>query len=81
MLVFTFAEKDLLNSPLYSGDIRYTLSTTTGFWGRKATTLASPGVFSSRALGVINWRKERFKIGEVHRKWSDLKHRTGLFSR
>lgn len=89
MVIFTFTKKDLLNSPLLpshhlnSSGISYTLSTTTGLLGRNVTTLASSGGFSMHTLlsGAINWRKRRFEIGGVQRKWSILKCRTGLFSR
>lgn len=89
MLTFTFTKKDLLNTALLpshhlnSSGISYTLSTTTGLFGRKITTLASSGGLSTYTVlgGAINWRKRRFEIGGVQRKWSSLKRRTGLFSR
>ncbi|KAF9460193.1 hypothetical protein BDZ94DRAFT_944392 [Collybia nuda] len=88
MLVFTFTETDLLNTPLLpshhsnAGRISYTLRTKKGILGRKITTLSASGGHSTHTLlgGAINWRKKRFEIGGVRRKCSGLKHRTGLFS-
>lgn len=72
----TFVEKKLLESPVIAdGTVHYTTSTTTGFRGRKITTITA----ASGLVGMINWREKTFVINGVQRKWDDLKrHSAGI---
>ncbi|KAJ7129910.1 hypothetical protein C8R43DRAFT_1026191 [Mycena crocata] len=76
----TFTDKNILQAALVSADgaVHYTTSTTSGFLGRKVTTIMG----TSGVVGVINWREDLFIINGVQRKWDDLKTRSnGILSR
>lgn len=78
-LALTFVDQNLLDSPLVGGEgaVHYTTSTTSGFRGRKVTTIMA----ASGLVGVINWREKKFVINGVQREWDDLKSRSGgIFS-
>ncbi|KAJ7144155.1 hypothetical protein C8R44DRAFT_759544 [Mycena epipterygia] len=78
-IAFTFADQNLLDSPLVGaeGTVHYSTSTTSGFRGRKLTTLMA----ASGLIGVIDWRKKIFVIDGVQRGWDTLKSRSGgIFS-
>jgi hypothetical protein len=72
---FTFANKDILKSALVSSDgaEHYTTSTTSGFRGRKVTTVSA----ASGLVGSIDWRGKLFSINGMQRKWDELKSRPG----
>ncbi|KAJ7131890.1 hypothetical protein C8R43DRAFT_1024132 [Mycena crocata] len=75
----TFVDKKLLKTPIVGpeGAVHYTTSTTSGFRGRKVTTIMA----ASGLVGVINWREKMFIINGVQREWDDLKSRSGgIFS-
>ncbi|KAJ7144161.1 hypothetical protein C8R44DRAFT_759549, partial [Mycena epipterygia] len=78
-IALTFADKNLLDSPLVGaeGTVHYSTSTTSGFRGRKLTTVMA----ASGLAGVIDWRKKIFVIDGVQRGWDTLKSRSGgIFS-
>lgn len=78
-IALTFVDKQLLRTALVGaeGAVHYTTSTTSGFLGRKVTTINA----ASGLVGVINWREKTFNINGVQREWDDLKSRTGgIFS-
>ncbi|GLB38118.1 hypothetical protein LshimejAT787_0411690 [Lyophyllum shimeji] len=90
MATFTFSSKDILNSELHCAaagrpPVSYTIHTTTGFLGRKTTSLVLFAGSTSRyqgATAAIHWKKHTFEIGGVSRDWADLKqHAGGIFSR
>ncbi|KAJ7060927.1 hypothetical protein C8F01DRAFT_177465 [Mycena amicta] len=77
-IAYTFRGQDLLNTNIVGPDniVYYTTQTTSGFRGRKVTTIQG-----MNASGVIDWRAEHFILNGVERKWDDLKHRSGgIFS-
>ncbi|KAJ7144124.1 hypothetical protein C8R44DRAFT_973794 [Mycena epipterygia] len=78
-IALTFVDQKLLDSPLVGaeGAVYYTTSTTSGFRGRKVTTIMA----TSGLVGVINWREKMFIINGVQHDWDDLKSRSGgIFS-
>ncbi|KAJ7205694.1 hypothetical protein B0H12DRAFT_1160153 [Mycena haematopus] len=77
-IAFTFADKTLLDTNVIApgGTVQYAITTTNGFFGRKATTI----VAASGVPGLIDWRKKAFVINGVQKKWNDLKSRGGVFS-
>lgn len=78
-IALTFIDKDLLKSTLVGaeGAVQYTTSTTSGFRGRKVTTITA----ASGLVGTINWRAKTFDINGVERGWHDLKSKSGgIFS-
>ncbi|RDB20789.1 hypothetical protein Hypma_012149 [Hypsizygus marmoreus] len=88
MSKYLFGDADLLNSTLLPAHpyywVSYSTSTTSGFLGRKVTTLTPSASFNAYAtLGAaINWREETFEVGGRMKKWEDLTHKTGgMFSR
>ncbi|KAJ6462142.1 hypothetical protein C8R45DRAFT_1178591 [Mycena sanguinolenta] len=75
----TFADKKLLDTAIIAPDrgVHYTTTTTSGFRGRKITTIAA----ASGLVGFINWREKLFVINGVQKQWSHIKsHTGGLFS-
>ncbi|KAJ6545483.1 hypothetical protein B0H19DRAFT_999202 [Mycena capillaripes] len=75
----TFVDKKLLDTAVVGpeGAVCYTTTTTSGFRGRKITTITA----ASGLLGFINWREKVFVINGVQREWDDLKERSGgIFS-
>ncbi|KAJ7144123.1 hypothetical protein C8R44DRAFT_846097 [Mycena epipterygia] len=78
-IALTFVDQNLLDSPVVGaeGAVYYTTSTTSGFRGRKVTTIMA----ASGLVGVINWREKKFIINGVQRDWDDLESRSGgIFS-
>ncbi|KAK7017812.1 hypothetical protein R3P38DRAFT_3560437 [Favolaschia claudopus] len=77
-LTLTFVDKKLLQTTLIDPDnaIHYTLTTTSGFRGKKITTITA----ASGLVGSIDWREKTFTINGVEKKWDDLKTRSaGVF--
>ncbi|KAF7351986.1 hypothetical protein MVEN_01160800 [Mycena venus] len=75
----TFTDQKLLESAVVDaeGTVQYTTTTTSGFRGRKITTIMA----ASGPVGVMNWRQKTFTINGVHREWEYLKSRSGgIFS-
>ncbi|KAF8198823.1 hypothetical protein K438DRAFT_1966790 [Mycena galopus ATCC 62051] len=75
----TFTDKNFLETAVVGpeGAVHYTTTTTSGFLGRKVTTISS----ASGLGGCINWRDEAFAINGVVREWDSIKtHLGGLFS-
>ncbi|KAJ6471095.1 hypothetical protein C8R47DRAFT_1147850 [Mycena vitilis] len=75
----TFLAEKLLDTAIVGpeGAVYYTLATTSGFRGRKITTITA----ASGLSGFINWREKVFIINGVQRDWDELKERSGgLFS-
>lgn len=83
---FTFSKQDILNTDLHHDpagrSTSYRIDTTTGFRGRKTTTLVPTGRSSSHRIpAAIHWRERTFEMGGVKHDWSTLKHNTGgIFS-
>ncbi|KAJ7166552.1 hypothetical protein C8R43DRAFT_986327 [Mycena crocata] len=73
--ILTFDTGKILNTSIVDADgsVHYTATTTSGFRGRKVTTILA----ASGTEGVINWREKLFIINGVPRSWADLKARTG----
>ena len=89
MSVFTFADKNILESRLlpHHGSRYFIIHTSYGILHRKETTV-TPGsttgtVFARDSIlcGTISWKHETFDIGGVVSRVRDLRHRAGLFSR
>ncbi|KAG6915586.1 hypothetical protein DXG01_010854 [Tephrocybe rancida] len=79
----TFTTKDILNSRLEPahGSTSYQIDTTRGLLGRKTTSLSPlSGIPFNGVPGAIKWHKAQFDVNDEKRKWSNLQHRTGLFS-
>ncbi|KAF8188919.1 hypothetical protein K438DRAFT_1936231 [Mycena galopus ATCC 62051] len=74
-LALTFVDKKLSDTPVVDaeGAVHYTTSSTRGFGGRKITTVTA----ASGLVGLINWREKAFVINGTHRKWDDLRSRSG----
>lgn len=81
MSSFTFNTHDILNSTLIPDQaydtLFYTTSTTSGFLGRKVTTLVPSTQKDGAFRGVINWKEDTFEIGGTIRKRLDLKRNPG----
>jgi hypothetical protein len=78
-IALTFVDKKLLDTAVVGpdGGVRYTTTTTSGFRGRKITTISA----ASGLTGYINWREHVFVINGVQREWDSLKSRSGgIFS-
>ncbi|KAJ7348056.1 hypothetical protein DFH08DRAFT_960413 [Mycena albidolilacea] len=78
-IALTFVDKKLLDTTVVGpdGGVRYTTTTTSGFRGRKITTISA----ASGLTGYINWREHVFVINGVQREWDSLKSRSGgIFS-
>jgi hypothetical protein len=78
-IALTFVDKKLLESAVIGpeGVVHYTLDTTSGFLGRKISTITA----ASGLVGIINWREKLFIINGVQQEWEDLEEKTGgLFS-
>ncbi|KAJ7438378.1 hypothetical protein B0H11DRAFT_1935272 [Mycena galericulata] len=74
-IALTFTEKHLLESPIVGpeGAVHYTITTSRGLMGRKATTIGA----TSGLVGVIDWREETFNINGFQRKIETLKAHAG----
>ncbi|KAJ7243837.1 hypothetical protein B0H12DRAFT_1022835 [Mycena haematopus] len=77
-IALAFTDKKLLDTTVVApnGAVQYATTTTSGFFGRKTTTI----VAASGVAGLIDWREKVFVINGVHKKWSHLKSRAGVFS-
>ncbi|KAJ7236605.1 hypothetical protein B0H12DRAFT_1026809, partial [Mycena haematopus] len=74
----TFADQKVLDTIVVApdGTVQYAITTTSGFLGRKATTI----VGASGVAGLIDWRGKVFVINGVQKEWNALKSREGVFS-
>ncbi|KAG5641834.1 hypothetical protein DXG03_004137 [Asterophora parasitica] len=72
-----FSSVDLLNATLsHSGNISYRTKTSTGFLGRKATSLTLIEGTKQRVVGGIDWREKTLVIEGKTWALFDLKSRT-----
>ncbi|RDB20596.1 hypothetical protein Hypma_012121 [Hypsizygus marmoreus] len=76
---FTFASKNMLNSVIQSDTDHtpyYTTHTTSGFRGRKVTTITGPAP-AQQISGTIHWRTGIFDVGGVQRSTAEVKRKLG----